>query len=260
MANEFDKAAGMLSRSARSSGASTSDADAEGSRKVQANLQKHLDKAFRKGDHSSARDFGAAIANEQKVRTKMHQMKKALPQYKEGGVVAETGPALVHEGELVIPKDRAAAVMSGGAPAAAENLALDVVAPKVKKLTIIPSANDGFVIEVEREKGEGSKGKGKEHFALSGADQILDAMRDIFGIESPEEEAAELPEDQLAEEEAGLEEPLPEEDAMAAGAEDLAAGEGMEGEGAALEEEGLEDILGGGAEEPLPSKKGTMGL
>lgn len=228
MPGPFDKAAGMLRGSSKSVENSSSDAEIKNSRTRQALAEKNRDKAMRKGDKVLGDAYHSQVADEMKSRTKMHQTKKILPSYKEGGVVEETGPALLHEGEIVVP-NRVSAVLGGNSASKTVNELM----PEVESVTIRKSDNGGFIVEHELAGGAKSgAGKKSKRIVLMDPTALHTHLDEVFGIE--EEPESPEPEVEAAEEEGELEgmgeeaEPPEMGDAAATETEDQALADELE--------------------------------
>lgn len=240
MAEPFEKAAGMLRQKPKGDEMAGLHSELLASRERQKKIQAKIDSAYRKKKSPSG--WVEDMKKEQQYRTMLHKQGKALPSYQKGGVVEETGPALVHEGEIVIP-NRAAAVMAGGATPKPSLMSPEM--PEIGRITIEQTDN-GFLIEQET-KGEGKKGRVKKFVVMDPA-QLHAHIDEVFGIENSEE-AGELAGEEMGEESG---EALGEEEGMDEGLEEGAEADEDMGMGAIpmAEDEAMAAEMG--AEEELP--------
>lgn len=179
-------------------------ADIQSSRDRQARLQDKMDRAYASGDHILANIHAGDIKKEMENRTSLH--KKAatiIPSYKSGGKVKETGLALVHKGETVIPakekdmdekpKSRAAKAMSSGDKKADHKKKSDKKKKrKVHRMELRHAANGGYIATHHYKSDGGPEPMPEpEDHALMDIDQLHSHMDEHM---SPEEEAAPEPE------------------------------------------------------------------
>ena len=235
MADPFERAAGMLSQKPKSSagaGASGKESELEASRARQAKIQSRIDAAMKSGDKATANAHQDALRREQQHRMTLHkQQKAAMPSYEKGGIVEETGPALVHEGEMVIPAEqtsRAEAMMGGGPPKPKSMMASVAEMPKVDRVSIERTDNGGFIVEHEMEGGK--KGGRPKRIVVMDPAQLHSHLDEVFGVETEApEESLEAPVEGLAEEGMEGEEIADEAEVDLAGGE-MEAAAGLEDE------------------------------
>lgn len=238
----FEKAAGMLHQRPKMGEMTGTESEVEASRRRQAQIEKRIASAYRKG--TSPEESADDLKREQEHRMTLHKRKKALPSYQEGGIVEDTGAALVHEGEMVVPAEkvsRAAAAMGGSKP-------LGLMAPEmpdVDEITIKKADNGWIVIP----KIEGKNGRKHRGVLLTDPEQLHMHIDEVFGIEAaepeetPEMEAAEMEAGAAGAEGAALEEPTMDEAAMMGAETDMDLGEDEMVDAELGAEEDLEEMI-----------------